>query len=115
MSKTIDGESVRSFWINPKTGYITEKSPEHDSKWQKRSGVIFDRIHVIEMKYAEHLEAKCAELEMQLEFTKKYLNPEDTSFREMMNTFKELPEDKKMKLINLASSLAALADTKEVE
>ncbi len=71
---------------------------------------VANELCLLARKY-EALTAKCAELEMQLEFTKKYLNPEDTSFREMMNTFKELPNDKKDKLIDLARSLAELAKT----
>jgi hypothetical protein len=58
------------------------------------------------------LEKENEELKLQLEFTKAYRNPEDTSFRDMMNTFHELSADQKDKLIDLSRSLARLAETK---
>ena len=39
------------------------------------------------------------------EFVIEYTNPKDTSFRQMMDTFKTLSDDKKQKLINLAKAL----------
>jgi len=51
----------REWWINPKTGYITEKAPEQDTKWQKRSGVIFDRTHVIEHSAYDSLQKELTE------------------------------------------------------
>ena len=61
----------------------------------------------IEKENAE-LKAKVEHTELELEFTKKYLDPADTSFRQMIDSFAELSEDDKEKLINLAESLVAL-------
>jgi hypothetical protein len=53
--------------------------------------------------------AEIEKLKLEVEFTREYLNPKDTSFRDMMDTFRTLPDDKKDKLIALSKSLADLA------
>lgn len=46
------------------------------------------------------------------EFVIEYLNPADTSFRKMIDTFRNLPKDQQDKLIDLTKSLAALSEEK---
>jgi hypothetical protein len=60
----------------------------------------------------QYFDAKVEELQLELEFTKAYLNPADTSFRNMMDTFHELSAEQKDKLIDLSRSLARLAEAK---
>lgn len=66
-------------------------------------------IHVIEKSAYDALEARCKKLEEEKAFIIAYTKPADTSFRDMMDTFSKLPEDKRNKLIDLTRSLAALA------
>jgi hypothetical protein len=60
----------------------------------------------------QYFDAKVEELQLELDFTKAYLNPADTSFRDMMDTFHELSAEQKDKLIDLSRSLARLAEAK---
>ena len=55
-------------------------------------------------------EAENEKLKLELEFTKHYLDPANTSFRTMMDGFRALSPEKKGKLIDLVSSLAALGE-----
>lgn len=48
-------------------------------------------------------------LREQIEFTKEYLNPADTSFRKMVHDFKSLSKNDQMKLIQLSPALKALS------
>lgn len=52
------------------------------------------------------------EAELKAKFIEQYLNPADTSFRQMIDTFKSLSEDKKEKLINLTKSLVNMNEEK---
>lgn len=66
------------------------------------------------LKYSElrndydKLKAENEKLKLQLEFTKQYLNPADTSFRGMIDTFNQLSDEQKEKITNLAKALVAL-------
>jgi hypothetical protein len=65
-----------------------------------------------ESSVVKELKKENEELKLQLEFTKQYLNPADTSFRVMMEAFHELSSEQKDKLIDLSRSLANLAEAK---
>ena len=52
---------------------------------------------------------KWAQERLEKQFIIEYLNPADTSFRQMMNDFAALPKSSKQKLIDLSKSLAELA------
>lgn len=52
------------------------------------------------------------EAKLKAKFIEQYLNPADTSFRQMIDTFKSLSEDKKEKLINLTKSLVNMNEEK---
>lgn len=85
----------------------------HEAWCDTRTG-ISTRCNCIVSEYLDEIEAlreKLRVAELQRDFVIQYLNPSDTSFKTMMDTFKKLPSDKKNKLINLAGSLANLAET----
>ncbi len=56
------------------------------------------------------LESENERLKLQVDFLKKYYNPQDTSFRAMMETFATLEPEQKDKLINLSKSLAEMKE-----
>ena len=56
----------------------------------------------------EKLKAENERLKSELAFVQAYLNPKDTSFRQMIDSFKLLPKDKQDKLIDLSRALAAI-------
>jgi len=47
-----------------------------------------------------------AKEKLKADFIIAYLNPADTSFRQMMDNFNELNDDDKKKILNLTQSLA---------
>lgn len=47
-------------------------------------------------------------LKDELSFTKQYLNPADTSFRQMADSFRDLPRDSQNKLISLCKVLVGM-------
>ena len=59
---------------------------------------------VYQAAYIE-LQAKLDKVTLELEFTREYLNPEDTSFRQMCDTFATFTPIQKNRLIDLASAL----------
>jgi len=79
--------------------------------WSEIPSGIFDSSRA--EKLGDEIYEAYKKLRLELEFTRKYLDPADTSFRSMMDTFATLPPDKKDKLIDLARSLARLAEPVE--
>ena len=59
----------------------------------------------IETETVAELRAKLDKVTLELEFTRQYLNPEDTSFRQMCDTFATFTPMQKNRLIDLASAL----------
>jgi hypothetical protein len=98
---------AKEFWIDDRDngdGYVVhEEEPTH---------VQCEVVHVISYDSYAALQKENEELKLQLEFTKQYFNPEDTSFKNMMDGFRELSDDQKNKLIDLSRSLARLAEAK---
>jgi len=109
----------REFWISNNGGnYVVDfDEPNYvGNKWT---------VHLIEKSAYEILEAKLSAYEhetetvaelrtkldkvtLELEFTREYLNPEDTSFRQMCDTFATFTPMQKNKLIDLVSALKNL-------
>ena len=58
----------------------------------------------------EELEARVEKAESKAEFVKQYYNPSDTRFKTLVHNFMELPEEKKLKLIELVDTLRKLND-----
>lgn len=56
------------------------------------------------------LKSTIAQLESERDFAIEYLNPADTSFRQMIDTFRTLSKDQQDKLIDLSRSLKALTE-----
>ncbi len=50
------------------------------------------------------------ELKQQLEFTKQYFNPKDTSFQQMIDAFMVLSDEKKNQLIELSQLLLKIKE-----
>ena len=59
----------------------------------------------------EDLKAKLEKAELEVKFVKEYLNPADTSFKQMIDTFRILPKEKQDKLIKLSQSLVDFENT----
>ena len=57
----------------------------------------------------EALKQKIETLETQLAFVMSYLDPKDTSFRQMIDIFCSMPARKKAKLADLSMSLADIS------
>lgn len=56
----------------------------------------------------EAAKSEISALREQLAFTKEYLNPKDTSFRQMVDNFMTLSNEDKDKIIDLSRAMAAL-------
>lgn len=59
----------------------------------------------------DRLKSKLEKAELEVKFVKEYLNPADTSFKQMIDAFRVLPKEKQDKLINLSQSLVDLENT----
>lgn len=75
-----------------------------------RWGEYMKRAHVAEAKI-EDLKSKLEKAELEVKFVKEYLNPADTSFKQMIDAFRVLPKEKQDKLINLSQSLVDFENT----
>ncbi|GEM_PF-5322901 len=75
---------------------------------------LLDKVRNLKQNYAcmfnENIEnrAEIERLKTELAFTKEYLNPADTSFREMIDAFRVLPKEKQDKLIELSKALVGV-------
>ena len=49
---------------------------------------------------------ECEDLKIRIDFIKAYLNPADTSFRQMIDSFLELSDEDQQKIIELTRALA---------
>lgn len=89
-------------------------------KWMKFSeGLKYFENASFESVYSNGFDAASAEyekiiakLELKLDFTKHYLNPVDTSFRQMIETFRSLSAEQKDSLIDLAGALLKVQESK---
>jgi hypothetical protein len=79
-----------------------------NKEWTKNDHVNFGKLMTENEELKEALE-KCI---LERDFILEYLNPSDTSFRNMMDDFRQLSKDQKNKLIGLSRSLAAIAESK---
>ena len=68
------------------------------------------RANAAEAKVDE-LKSKLEKAELEVKFVKEYLNPADTSFKQMIDTFRILPKEKQDKLIKLSQSLVDFENT----
>lgn len=58
-----------------------------------------------------HWHNRWAKEKAQKEFVIAYLNPADTSFRQMIDNFNSLSDEKKKKIMKLAESLADISQS----
>lgn len=101
---SVASNEPREFWSNWMS--MDESLDEAKDNWPRAEWEDI-RCFVEKSAYGK-LQARVAELETQLEFTKKYLNPADTSFRQMIDAFRSLSKENQEKLIDLSRSLLAL-------
>lgn len=62
-----------------------------------------------------HWHNRWAKSELEKQFILEYLNPADTSFRQLVHNFMGLTKEQKQKLIDLAEVLARPTPTPEAE
>lgn len=94
----------REFWIDiDDIGFMEAYSYELKNNC--------NTLHVVEHSAYQAALDEIEKLRTEIEFVKQYLNPKDTSFRQMIDAFKVLPEDKQDKLIALSKSLADLQES----
>ena len=87
-------------WHNKRWLVITEPIMGH-----RDDGYV---ARVVPKSDYDKLKEENQRLRGEVEFVKQYLNPADTSFRQMIDTFKCLPKEKQEKLIDLSRSLVNL-------
>ncbi len=85
------------------------KSTDYDAL--KKDLEIVRDSHRRQGQLNDALTAKLEKAELEVKFVKEYLNPADTSFKQMIDAFRSLPKEKQDKLINLSQSLADFENT----